>query len=720
MAKQQDNELKRKILRRLEPEKKGMSSDALASALKIKRADRARFLLTLERMEQQGTLLRGKKGKYTAAGGDCLRARMMSLSRGFGFARPEEGGDDLFIPGRSLGGALPGDTVLLRVRPGDERGPQGEVLQVVEKGDRLYTGRLVDGEDKRPEVRPDALLRFSLPVHGLAGRGNGKRNKAKESDKPVALLGDKVRFSVDFDKEGVPFARVVTSYGRADSARICADAIVDAAGIPSVFPVEVREQAERLRDAGIAQGELNGREDLRDWTIFTIDGRDAKDLDDAVSLQRTETGWRLGVHIADVSHYVREKTPLDREAFSRGTSVYFADRVIPMLPEALSNGACSLNAGEDKLAFSAVMELDRNGNLLKTALYKSVIRSCLRGVYSEINALFDGSADEAVTEKYAPVRETLDDMRTLAARLRDAAARRGTMDLISAEPQFTLDDQGHPVDIVARETGESEGMIEQFMIAANVATAAFARRRGLPFVYRVHEQPDPEKLQALGEIARRLGFKSVRLSAQLDLRGLMEEARETRYARLISDRLLRSMAKAQYSDNPLGHFGLSLADYCHFTSPIRRYPDLCVHRILTDALSGVPKDEMIRRYTSFVREAADQSSRCEVRAMTAERDCEACYMAEYMSGFLGKTFDCVVSSVSSFGIFVELPNAVEGLVRLETLPEEGLRYDEAASLVDSHGRPVYTVGDPVTVRVDAVDVSSGRIDFTPAAKNAAE
>ncbi len=700
MAKYTGDEIKRKILRRLGGEKKGLSADALAQALRLKKKERPLLLLTLERMEQRGEVVCGKKGRYTLAGASDVRARLLSLNRGFGFARPEDGGADCFIPGRFLNGALPGDTVLVRLGPPDARGPQGEITQVLEQGGRLYTGRLVSAGEKRQEVLPDSLIRFPLPV---------KKGECE------ALPGDKVRFRVTFDKRGDPVARVVTAYGSADSARVCADAIVDAAGIPSAFPPEVSGQAEALRDAGITPADLQGREDLRDWTIFTIDGKDAKDLDDAVSLDPEGEGWRLGVHIADVSHYVREGTPLDREARRRGTSVYFADRVIPMLPEALSNGACSLNAGTDKLTLSAILHLDKDGNLRKSEIRKTVIRSCVRGVYSEINALFDGSADKKVQKKYAAVRPVLDNMRALARRLKEAAAARGTMDLISSESVFVLDEQGHPVDLVARATGESEGMIEQFMIAANVAVAAYARRRGIPFVYRVHDQPDPTKLQVLSETAQRLGLKTVRLSAQPDLRELMEEARETSYARLISDRLLRSMAKAQYSENPLGHYGLALKDYCHFTSPIRRYPDLSIHRILSDAIAGVPKDELARRYTAFVRESADLSSQYEVRAMTAERECEGCYKAEYMARFLGETFPGVIASVTSFGLFVELPNSAEGLVRVDDLPEADLRYDDVASLVNKRGRPVYTVGDAMTVRVAATDVSSGQVDFTPVA-----
>lgn len=698
------NEWNGRIARVLEKETRGASADRLAGLLRVKKKERARFLLQLSQMERRGGLRRDEGGRYFLPPRESAEARILSLQPGYAFARLTDREQDVFIPGRDLNGALPGDRVRLALRSGDERGPSGRVEAVEEPGGHLFTGRLTAAADGRMTVVPDSLIRYPLPV----------RRASAQAARP----GDKVRFEAVLNhKDGELAARIVTSYGEANSARVCADAIVDAAGIPTEFPAEVTARAEELRDAGVTPADIEGRADLRSWTIFTIDGADAKDLDDAVSLEKTADGWTLGVHIADVSHYVAEGSALDAEAFRRGTSVYFADRVIPMLPEALSNGICSLNAGTDKLALSAVLTLDKQGNCTGAEVKKSVICSKVRGVYSEINAIFNGTANAEIEEKYAPVRETLSSMRTLAARLRERASRRGAMDLISSEPVFTLDGEGHPVAIHARTPGESEGMIEQFMIAANVAVAALARRRGLPFVYRVHENPDPDKLHTLRELAGRLGIKADRLESPLDLRGLMEGARETPYARLISDRILRSLAKARYAEQPLGHFGLAQADYCHFTSPIRRYPDLSIHRILSRMLEGQSREALAERFGGFARESAAQSSRCEVRAMTAERECESCYMAEYMGRFLGEEFEGEIAAISSFGMFIELDNAVEGLVRLESLPQRGLRFDEVASLTDARGRAVYTVGGRMDVRVVSTDVSSGRVDFEPAGKN---
>lgn len=682
-----------------------MTGDMLAGELRLRKDERPALWTALEGLERAGEVEKSKKGKYRLPKGTgCVHGRMVSLSRGFGFARLDEG-EDCFIAGRNLGGALPGDRILIRLGSYDERGPQGTVVQIEEAGDRLYSGRLKRDEEGYT-VQPDAALRFPVPVRKSAVGG--------------AEPGDKVRFSLAYTAKGELTAHIETIYGSADSARICADAIVDSAGIPHVFPAEALAEAELLREKGISEKERDEREDLRDWCIFTIDGRDAKDLDDAVSLEKIEDGWLLGVHIADVSHYVTAGSALDREAMNRGTSVYFADRVIPMLPEALSNGLCSLGAGEDKLTLSALLTLDEQGGCRDIRLTKAVIRSRVRGVYSEINDLFQKTATKEIQEKYRPVQASLDAMRTLAGRMREAGEQRGTVDLISTEAQFTLDEQGHPLLIQPRVTGEAEGMIEQFMIAANVAVASLARRKKLPFIYRVHGEPDPEKLTILADLARSLGMKAMSLEEEIPQkkwRSLMEEARETPYARMISDRLLRSMAKAAYSHNPLGHYGLALEDYCHFTSPIRRYPDLAIHRILTDILAHTPRAALFERYENFAAAAADQSTACEIRAMTAERQCEDCYKAEYMAGYMGKTFTGIISAVTDFGVYVELPNTVEGLVRVELLSETAgvpLSYDTIASLCDPAGKKRYTIGDDMTIQVASCDISAGFINFVPA------
>ena len=481
-------------------------------------------------------------------------------------------------------------------------------------------------------------------------------------------------------------------------------------------PEEVLAEAEKIRKSKITEKDRKGRLDLRGLGICTIDGPDAKDLDDAISVSRTRLGYRLGVHIADVSHYVKAGSAIDLEARERGTSVYFADRVIPMLPEALSNGVCSLNAEEDKLTFSAIIELDKQGTILSFRFRKSIINSKVRGVYGEVNQLFNGTADKALRKKYSPVIRSLHAARELAEILKARAKRSGTVELDSTESRFVLDGQGVCVDVQPRESGEAEQMIEQLMITANQAAAQLAKRANLPFVYRIHEQPAPDRVESLSDLVGALGLNpvSLRHSASVktaDFAAIMEQAEGTPAQKVISHQLLRTMAKARYDTQPVGHFGLALEDYCHFTSPIRRYPDTAIHRILSAYLA---KDKQIAaHYTEFAREAASNSSKCEVRAMAAERSAEDCYMAEYMRQHIGEEATGVISGVTMRGVFVELPNTVEGFVPITSFEGAHFEFDGMITQYDATTGRKLTIGQPLRVKAVAADVASGRIDFLP-------
>ena len=633
-----------------------------------------------------------------------LKATVVRVNRSFLFAKTEkEGMSDIFVHFNASKGAMPGDLVMLKNVMDSDKGPSAEIDKIIEKGTRIITGVIEREKGRKGQayIMPDNGFAYHLRIVP------GGELKSKNGDKvKAAVIYDPVEKRIE--------ARVIHIYGRADSAKICADAIIDGAGIPVKFSVPVKHEAARRAAEPITDEEIAKRLDLRDEAIFTIDGADAKDLDDAISVKKTSAGWELGVHIADVSHYVTKGSMLDEAAMDRGTSVYFADRVIPMLPVEISNGCCSLNAGVNKLTFSAIMTLDSKAELVDYRFEKSVINSRVRGVYSEVNTIIDGTADEETLEKYAPVLQTIRDGQELAVILKAKAKQRGELEIETSELRFVLDERGVCVGVAERERGEAEELIEQFMIMANRAAALYAKSALIPFVYRVHEAPEADRLDSLAELAAACGFQTRRLKQgvhQTDLSELIEKAKGTKYARLISTQVLRTMAKARYSPEPLGHFGLSLEDYCHFTSPIRRYPDTSIHRILTDLVSGVPIDRIQERYSEFARESAKISSDRELRAMRAERDAEKCYAAEYMTSHIGEIHPGIVSGVTSKGLFVALETGIEGFVSLVDDEHAFFEFDGTASTTDRRTGKSYSVGDSVVIKVISASVPTGTIDF---------
>ncbi|WP_326975601.1 ribonuclease R [Caproicibacter sp. BJN0012] len=680
----------------------GISSRDLIKRLRLSRKD---YNKALDELQKEGKVsvsrsrrIRRVKEKST------VDATIVSLSRGFAFARPDGGGDDIFIHADHLKNAFIKDRVKLhRVRQ-SPKGPSAEVDSISEKSSRVITGTLNKAKD-RCEMAPDDAIRYPIRVVKNLPRG--------------IKSGDKIQAKISRQKNSDELqAEIVKVYGKSNSAKVCADAILDQYGIRTRFEKEAAEEAKRVSSSAISEADLTGRLDLRKLAICTIDGAGAKDLDDAVSVSKTKKGFRLGVHIADVSHYVKEDGALDREAFARGTSVYFADRVVPMLPEELSNGACSLNAGADKLAFSAMIELSLDGEILSYRFRKSVIRSRVRGVYSEVNQIFSGKADRELKKKYYPVIRSLNAARELAKILKKRSGENGSFDIESTESEFTLNERGVCVDVRPRSSGEAEEMIEQLMITANQAAAKLAKTKGIPFVYRVHEQPDPERVKTLIQLVDAVGLNSRTLKKKgelsaADFGAVLDQAQGTPIQKVISHQLLRTMAKARYDSKPIGHFGLALEDYCHFTSPIRRYPDLAIHRILTALLTE--KDQgRINRFQGFAVGAAKSSSNAEVRAMGAERDAEDCYMAEYIGRHIGEVFDGVVSGVTQRGIFVELANTVEGFVPIDSFQDANYQFDGMITQVDRNSGKKLTIGQPMRIQVVSADVAGGRIDFAPA------
>ncbi|WP_367924883.1 ribonuclease R [uncultured Ruthenibacterium sp.] len=636
---------------------------------------------------------------------NAVECRLVKLARTFGFAQPLEGGPDVFIPGKYLMGAMPGDLILVTLdeHPRKAGTLEGKVAAISEENTR-FCG-VVTKIDGRLALIPDVCPHVPILIKKSADGG--------------ARVGEKAAVEIleRGEAHGDHRAGVAMRFGSADVAAHCAKALLYSVGISRHFPATVKEEAKAYENVKLKEKDWKDRRDLRDWPIFTIDSASTKDIDDAISVSRTEAGYMLGVHIADVSHYVRSGSALDKEALNRGTSVYYADSVVPMLPRQLSNGICSLNEGEDRLAFSCLMHLDVEGSVVDYEFCKTVIHSRVKGVYSEVNALLDGTADNVLKVRYAHVAEELLLMQEIYAKLAAQRLHRGAMDIESDEAKILVDESGRCVGVEKRTRGVAECMIEEFMLLANTCAARFAREQELPFVYRVHAQPEPERVDALKKALLAMGVDahfSGEMPTVKELAALLDATRGTSLERAVHTNVLRSMAKAKYEPEPKGHFGLALADYAHFTSPIRRYPDLAIHRILSQVCAGVSKDEIRKQFADFAVQASKQSSECELRAMKAERDIDDCYKAEYMQQFIGEEFDAVVSSVTNFGLYVELPNTVEGLVRADALSTRELQLIDGVALVEPAGGRRWAVGDVMRVTLAGVDVTAGNVDFEPA------
>ena len=657
--------------------------------------------------QRQGVFFTVRSGRADKA----LLCKVVKLGKNFAFVMLEDGTSDIFIPGRFTKGAMPGDEVLVEKfeHPRMEGSDEGTILAVLtEKNDLVGTVRRVEG---RLRFVPDDCPAITMPLARDCEGG------AKDGDKVAVEILNRGNRQEDHR------VGVAMRFGSSDEAKRCAKALLYAKDIRTRFPDKVREEAKKFEGAEISEKDCEGRMDLRALPIFTIDSAETKDIDDAVSLTRTsDGGFELGVHIADVSNYVKPGTELDNEAFSRATSVYYADQVVPMLPKQLSNGICSLNENELRLAFSCLMRLDKDGNLTDYRFVKSIIRSRVKGVYAEINALLAGTADAEIKAKYADVIDQLPAMKELYGHRARLRKERGCMDIESGEVKLILDENGRCIDVKKRTSGESESMIEEFMLLANQCAAHFARVKQIPFVYRVHEEPNAEKLERLHALLQACGINdhfAKEVPTPKELSAILEGVRGTPYEQIINTGMLRCMSKALYEEKPKGHYGLVLKDYAHFTSPIRRYPDLAIHRIMTDLLKGTEKETMILRYTDFAERASKQSSEREVVAMQIERKAEDCYKAEYARRHLGECYEGTISGVTQRGLFIELDNGVEGFVPASSLTPSGTSLTEGVRLTDPASGKSWSLGDKMMITIVRADVNLGKIDFevAPAAKN---
>ena len=656
--------------------------------------------------QRQGVFFTVRSGRAEKA----LLCKVVKLGKNFAFVMLEDGTSDIFIPGRFTRGAMPGDDVLVEkfAHPRVEGSDEGEILAVLtEKNDLVGTVRRIEG---RLKFVPDDCPAISMQLMRDCEGG------AKDGDKVA------VEILLRGNRQEDHRVGVAMRFGSSDEAKRCAKALLYAKDIRTRFPEKVRDEAKKFEDLTISEKEMKGRMDLRALPIFTIDSAETKDIDDAISLTRTsEGGFELGVHIADVSNYVKPGTELDNEAFSRATSVYYADQVVPMLPKALSNGICSLNEKEVRLAFSCLMRLDPDGNLTDYRFVKSVICSRVKGVYTEINALLAGTADAEIQAKYAEVLDQLPAMKELYGHRARLRKERGCMDIESGEVKLILDEDGHCIDVKKRTSGESEAMIEEFMLLANQCAAHFARVKQIPFVYRVHEEPNAEKLERLHTLLQACGINdhfAKEVPTPKELSAILEGVRGTPYEQIINTGMLRCMSKAIYEEKPKGHYGLVLKDYAHFTSPIRRYPDLAIHRIMTDVLNGMDKETTILKYTDFAEKASKQSSEREVIAMQIERKAEDCYKAEYARRHLGECYEGTISGVTQRGLFIELENGVEGFVPASSLTPSGTTLTEGVRLADPVSGKSWSLGDSMMITIVRADVNLGKIDFevAPVAK----
>ncbi|MBQ1268965.1 MAG: ribonuclease R [Clostridia bacterium] len=669
------------------------SEKDLCRLLKLNRDYEKKALSTaLTDLLRSGDVVRDKNGKYLSAmRAGAMRGTVQGSDRGFAFFLPEDKSlPDLFIPARSLGGALHGDTVLARKSLSDSASSdEGEILTVLNRGYRIITG-VYDG---RCFVQPSDR-RFPCDVFIPKGKASTARG------------GDRVAVELtDYPSHGNGAAGKITQVFQGENELLVEEeALIAERQIPTEFPPSALKEAEKSAAQPI---EMEGRTDYTSLFTVTIDGEDTRDFDDAVSIQVTPSGYTLYVHIADVAHYVKQGGATDKEAFLRGNSVYFPDRVYPMLPECLSNGACSLNPNENRLALTCEMHFNSEGEVQNVRLCESVICSNFRLTYGEVNAMLQGESPLSPNHAEAlPALKQMAELASLLSRQRDA---RGAIDLEVKEAKI-LYKEGE-ISISAAERGTSHRMIEEFMVAANEAVARYAERAELPFVYRVHETPSSEKLVAFSEFLKGLGI-SARFSEEVspaDFAQLLSRVQSTPYYPLVNKVMLRSMQKARYQTENVGHFGLASTCYSHFTSPIRRYADLAIHRVLKLALHG-NRSQIEERQRDLCTEAARQASERERVADLLERDTDDLYKVSYMRRFMGETFSAVISGVTSFGIFAELPNTCEGLIRIERLPEDRYDYDaDAFALIGT--RHTFKLGDEISVTLVRADLTARKLDF---------
>lgn len=682
-----------------------MKEKELAVMLQVTKEDRPELNRILNELLAEGKLSITKKGKFTKAkkSDSELTGTFISHPKGFGFVEIDGREKDLYIPENFTGGAFHKDIVKVALLSGGSgKREEAQVVEIIERGTKHIVGIYDKANKNYGFVIPDnAKITDDIFVPMERSKG--------------AVTGHKVVCEItDYGKNNrKPEGKIIEILGHANDPGVDIMSIVRGYELPVEFSDKVMRQAENVANE-VSEADMAGRLDLRNVQMVTIDGEDAKDLDDAVSVTKEGGLFYLGVHIADVTNYVQENSALDWEAKGRGTSVYLVDRVIPMLPHKLSNGICSLNAGENRLALSCLMTIDDRGNVVDHEVVESVINVDRRMSYTNVKKILEDK-DEELIKEYAELVPMFEQMRELSEIIRWQRKKRGSIDFDFPESKIILDKEGHPTDIKPYERNVATKLIEDFMLMANEIIAQRFFWLELPFIYRTHDAPDPEKIAKLATFIRNFGYSLKGRQEEIhpkELQTLLANAEDTPEEALISRLTLRSMKQAKYTIDCSGHFGLACSCYCHFTSPIRRYPDLQIHRIIKEELRRKMSEKRIEHYSAILPEIAKHSSEMERRADEAERETDKLKKAEYMEDRIGEVYEGVISSITSWGIYVELPNTIEGMIHVSMLPGDYFYYDEESYEMVGQATDIrYKLGQKLTVQVNGVDKLSRNVDF---------
>lgn len=685
---------------------KPLTAEDLADGMNIRGKELEEFWQVLDKLEAAAAIIKTRYNKYGVPERmNLVVGKFSATTKGFGFILPENRElEDVFIPPDAIGGAMHGDRVVARMhhRHVSGKAVEGEIIRIVTRANTKVVGTLEASRNFGFVLPDDRRIGrdIFIPKEELAGAKTGSKVVVEITDWP--------------HKQKSAAGRIIEVLGRQGDLGIEILSIIKNNNLPTEFPPDVEKAAARVTTT-ISDEDLLGRRDLRDLGLVTIDGDDAKDLDDAVYVERLKNGnYLLGVHIADVSHYVRENTPLDNEARLRGTSVYLVDRVLPMLPPRLSNGICSLNAGEDRLTLSAQMEIDGRGQVVNHEIFPSVIRVKTRLTYNIVRQIL-ADHDEVLRDKYAGLVSPLEQMERLCRILRDRRMRRGAIDFDFPEIKVKLDDEGHPIAIEKRIRSIAESIIEEFMLVANETVAEHMHWLGVPSMFRVHEEPDEEKMSRLNLLLNNFGQRLPKTQEiePMALQRVLSKIAGRPEERIISTVVLRSLKQARYDAENLGHFGLAATYYTHFTSPIRRYPDLIVHRLIRETFSkGDISAKRRQKLSVMLPEIALHSSERERAAAEAERATVDLKKVEYMAQFVGQEFDGIISGVAAFGFFVEIENGVEGLVRVSSLQDDYYQYvEEQYALIGERTSKIYRLGNSVRITVTRVNPAERTIDY---------